>query len=90
MEQGVQPAARAGQLLVQPAMDLRQTFLADDVAADGEAVSSSGDAVRPCVGPVRARPPPRRLNEEEESPPVARRWSEQSFVRRAPRPLPQD
>ena len=63
---------------------------ADDVAADGEAVSASGDAVRPCVGPVRARPPPRRLGEEEESPPVARRWSEQSFVRRAPRPLPRD
>ena len=61
-----------------------------DVAADGEAVSASGDAVRPCVGPVRARPPPRRLGEEEDAPPVARRWSEQSFVRRAPRPLPRD
>jgi len=61
-----------------------------DVAADGEAVSSSGDAVRPCVGPVRPRPPPRRLGEEEDAPPVARRWSEQSFIRRAPRPLPRD
>ena len=61
-----------------------------DVTADGEAVSSSGDAVRPCVGPVRARPPPRRLSVDEESPPVARRWSEQSFIRRAPRPLPRD
>ena len=48
-----------------------------DVAADGEAVSASGDAVRPCVGPVRPRPPPRRLGEEEDAPPVARRWSEQ-------------
>ncbi len=63
---------------------------AEDVAADGEAVSASGEAVRPCVGPVRARPPPRRLSVDEESPPVARRWSEQSFVRRAPRPLPRD
>jgi len=63
---------------------------AEDVAADGEAVSASGDAVRPCVGPVRARPPPRRLGVEEESPPVARRWSEQAFVRRAPRPMPRD
>jgi len=63
---------------------------AEDVAADGEVVSSSGDAARPCVGPVRARPPPRRLSVDEESPPVARRWSEQSFVRRAPRPLPRD
>ena len=61
-----------------------------DVAADGEAVSASGDAVRPCVGPVRARPPPRRLGEEEDAPPVARRWSEQSFIRRAPRPMPRD
>ena len=47
-----------------------------DVAADGEAVSASGDAARPCVGPVRARPPPRRLGEEEDAPPVARRWSD--------------
>ena len=61
-----------------------------DVAADGEAVDCSGNAVRPCVGPVRARPPPRRLGEEEDAPPVARRWSEQSFVRRAPRPMPRD
>ena len=61
-----------------------------DVAADGEAVDARGDAVRPCVGPVRARPPPRRLGEEEDAPPVARRWSEQSFVRRAPRPMPRD
>ena len=61
-----------------------------DVAADGEAVDSSGNAVRPCVGPVRPRPPPRRLNEEEDAPPVARRWSEQSFIRRAPRPMPRD
>ena len=52
--------------------------VAADVAADGEPVSASGDAVRPCVGPVRARPPPRRLGEEEEAPPVARRWSESS------------
>ena len=61
-----------------------------DVAADGEAVDCSGNAVRPCVGPVRPRPPPRRLGEEEDAPPVARRWSEQSFIRRAPRPMPRD